>query len=299
MLWLLGQPQLEEYLSFVKNKVIGGARIAPFDLAQEWRLANDRYYQLEQSEAGDADRIAVRPLPAKLGSLAEEVRADPWYRSTFDTLPTTIEMVELDRLLMWQGQIDDTFAHGRSDTLGARPAPAALFKYCLPLRRDPPPFTVRRLSADRYQLISEATDMSASSPLLLDPAQCAMLAATGPVAAALAVPVSFGANFMSAIRSDNRVLLHNGYHRAYSLRRLGIRFAPCIVQTVTRRDELNYVADERVTSDPAFYFRAARPPMLRDFFDPLLVKRLRVHPIQTVIDIQVTASSWSASDLSA
>ena len=104
---------------------------------------------------------------------------------------------------------------------------------------------------------------------------------------------------MSAIRSDNRVLLHNGYHRAYSLRRLGIRVAPCIVQTVTRRDELNYVADERVTSDPAFYFRAARPPMLRDFFDPLLVKRLRVHPIQTVIDIQVTASSWSASDLSA
>ena len=124
------------------------------------------------------------------------------------------------------------------------------------------------MSAERYQFVSDATDFGAQTPQLLPHALLEALQATGPLAAALTIPIGFGANFLSAIRSDDRLLLHNGYHRAYALRALGIRYAPCIVQTVTRRDELKYAADLRVTGDPAFYFRAARPPMLRDFFDP-------------------------------
>jgi hypothetical protein len=117
------------------------------------------------------------------------------------------------------------------------------------------------------------------------------------VTTALAVPVGFDANFLSAIRSEDRVLLHNGYHRAFALRASGVTHAPCIVQTVTRRDELKYAADPRVSSDPGFYFRAARPPMLRDFFDPRLAKQLIVRPIRTVIDVALKVTSWSATEL--
>lgn len=297
LLWLLGQPHLEEYLSFVATRVVGGDRLSTTMLADEWRAANDRYYHLEQAEAGDADRIRTRPLPARLASRASAVTADPHFRATFDAVPTTIEWVELDRLILWQGAVDDTFATARTVALGPRPGAGRLFDYCLPLRRDSPPFSVRRLSADHYQIVSEATDLAAQSPRLLDPPALEALATTGPVAAALALPVAFGANFMSAIRSDDRLLLHNGYHRAYALRAIGVRYAPCIVQTVTRRDELKLVANSRVASDPAFYFCAARPPMLRDFFDPKLAKQLVVHPIRTVVDVRITAANLSATDL--
>lgn len=297
MLWLLGQPHLEEYLSFVARRVVGGDQLPVLALADEWRAANDHYYHLEQTEAGDADRVRTRTLPARLAARAKRVLADPHFGAIFDSVPTTIEMVELDRLIVWQGSVDDTFALARGASLGARPDPARLFDYCLPLQRDPPPFTMRRLGSDHYQIVSDATDLSAQSPRLLDAAARDMLATTGPVAAALAVPIAFGANFMSAIRSDDRLLLHNGYHRAYALRAAGVRYAPCIVQTVTRRDELKLIADTRVASDPAFYFRAARPPMLRDFFDPKLAKQLTVHPIRTVIDVRFTATSWLATDL--
>lgn len=297
MLWLLGQPHLEEYLSFVARRVVGGDQLPVLALADEWRTANDHYYHLEQTEAGDADRIGTRPLPARLAPRAQAVMANPHFRAIFDSVPTTIEMVELDRLILWQGSVDDSFAAARGASLGARPDPARLFDHCLPLRRDPPPFTIRRLASDHYQIVSDATDLSAQSPQLLDRIARDTLATTGPVVAALALPVAFGANFMSAIRSDDRLVLHNGYHRAYALRAMGVRHVPCIVQTVTRRDELKLIADTRVSSDPAFYFRAARPPMLRDFFDPKLAKQLIVHPIRTVIDVRLTATSSSATDL--
>ena len=129
LIWLLGQPHLEEYLSFVARKVVGGDAIPPFQLAEEWRAANDRYYALEQAEAGEADRIKTRALPKALASLADEVRADRYYQAIFDALPTTIEMVEIDRLVMWQGQVADRFATLRGEMLGRTPTPDALFRF--------------------------------------------------------------------------------------------------------------------------------------------------------------------------
>lgn len=295
IVWLLGQPHLEEYLAFVARRVVGGDAIAPFELAEEWRLANDRYFELEQSEAGDADQIKIRALPKRLAGLAKQVYADRYYQSIFDTLPTTIEMVEIDRLVVWQGQVADRFAMLRGAMLGPTPTPEALFRFCLPLERDLAPVSIRRLSAEHFQLVSDATDFGAQSPQFLSHDLLDALKSTGPLAAALTIPIGFGANFLSAIRSDNRLLLHNGYHRAYALRALGIRYAPCVVQTVTRRDELKYAADQRVAGDPAFYFRADRPPLLRDFFDPKLAKRLNVLPMQTVVDIQINVTSTSST----
>lgn len=297
LIWLLGQPHLEEYLSFVKRKVVGGAALSPRLLADEWRAANDHYYELEQREAGDADAIDVRPLPASMAALVENLAADRYYRATFDTLPTTVEMVELDRLVTWQGQIADRFATIRGHALGRAPTDEALFRFCFPPERDVPPITVRRLAADHFQFLCEATDFAARTPQLLALAQLDGICATGPLSAGIAVPLGFEANFLSAIRSDNRVLLHNGYHRAYALRALGFTHAPCIIQTVTRLDELKFAADPRVSGDPAFYFRAARPPMLRDFLNPRLAKSLTVRPIQTVIDVELKITSWSATDL--
>lgn len=297
MVWLLGQPHLEEYIAFVKRKVIGGAAMPSRAVADEWRAANDHYYELEHTEAGDADSIEVRPLPASMERLVARLRTDRYYQATFDTLPTTVEMVELDRLVVWQGQIEDHFAIRRAKALGRKPGAEALFGFCFPLERDLPPVTIRRIAADHYQFLSDATDFAALSPQLLAPDHFARLAATGPLVAALALPIGFGANFLSAIRSDRRILLHNGYHRAYALRALGHTHAPCIIQTVTRRDELKLAADPRVSSDPGFYFRAGRPPMLRDFFNPKLGKRLRVRPIQTVIDVELKVTSWNATDL--
>ena len=130
--WLLGQPHLSEYLEFVREKVRGGADIPPHKLADEWRAANDLYYELEKAEAGIAETVRTRPLDAKCAALVEEVRADRYFRNTFDTLPTEFVLVELDKLVASQIFVTHSFSNDLAARLGRRPSPEKLFRLCLP-----------------------------------------------------------------------------------------------------------------------------------------------------------------------
>jgi hypothetical protein len=51
---------------------------------------------------------------------------------------------------------------------------------------------------------------------------------------------------------------------------------PCIVQHVTRPEELEIVGPVELRHHPDRYVGTARPPMLKDYFDDRLRKILRV-----------------------
>lgn len=297
LVWLLGQPHLGDYLDFVKTKAIGGACIPPQRLADEWRAANDYYYELEQSEAGAADGIECRPLPAPMRPLARAVRAHPWFREAFGTLPTRIMMIELDRLIVSQTHVERPFAETLCGGLGASPDPEALFRFCLPVDRPHPPVRIQRLASDRWLFASASTDFRAHTLRLLPNDLLKRLVSYGPVSAALALPIGFGSNFLSAVLSGGRAVLQNGYHRAYALRALGLTHAPCAVTEVTRKDELRIVAGESVCDDPEFYFAAKRPPLLRDYFDPKIRKIVPIVPMETVIEVELKVRTSNAAQL--
>lgn len=288
VLWLLGQPQLADYLHFVEQNVVGGAAMSPRALADEWRAANDIYFELEESEAGIADEIDCQPLDSALEHLVRQLEADPHYLATFDALPVSVEMVELDRLVVSQLHVTSSFSEQRAQALGPCPSPEALFRYCQPLERDPSGVTIERSDNDRFIFSSVSTDLRPQDVHLLRSDQLPKLASIGAIAGAVAFSVGYGSNFLSAIRSDDRLVLHNGYHRAHSLRSLGITHAPCIVQSVTRRDELALAATEKVSGDPSFYFRARRPPILRDYFDQRLTRRFPVKRRRTIVEVEFT-----------
>lgn len=297
MVWLLGQPHLEDYLGFYRKKVIGGDKVDPRALTARWREANDLYYQLEQDEAGIADSIACRPLDRRLAGIAARLEANPWFRNSFDNLPYSIELVELDKLVVSQIQVENGFSHAIAARLGPKPTPAQLFRFCLPVERDLAPVSIQRLSANRYQFSSPSSDFRAHETVLMRNPELFDLNLPGPAAALLGISVGFGSNFLSAVRSGSRVVLQNGYHRAYALRSAGLTHAWCVVEHVTRKDELRLSATEEVLSDPAFYFAAKRPPILRDFFDPRIAEKVLTKPTNCLVEVEITVRSATITSL--
>ena len=112
------------------------------------------------------------------------------------------------------------------------------------------------------------------------------LGSTGRPVAVLGLAIGYGSNFLNVLHVENRLVLGNGSHRAYALRDLGVTQIPCLVQRVTRRDELDIVASGDLASSPDRYLKSARPPMLRDYFDPALRKIVPVYRKNRVVRIQ-------------
>ena len=290
---LLGQPPLCDFLAFLDNAVVDGKHMNRAELADEWRTANDYYHELEESEAGYADEIELRPLDPACRSLANDAMADPRYRYTYDTFPTSFMMVELDRLVVFQTHVTRQFTDKLAAQLAPSVEPEALFRFCLPPEAADTPVQTRKIGSERYAFTSESTDFRPHKPVLLRPDQICDHTTFGPMSGVVGLVVGFGSNFFTAIHCNDRLLLHNGYHRAYAMRAMGITHAPCIVQTVTRRDELEVAVKSVVADDPAFYFGSGRPPVLKDFFDPRIAKTFKVHKMLKMIEVSFSVRDFA------
>lgn len=291
-IWLLGQPPLKDHLDFIRRCVAGGDAMDPRALCDAWRKANDHYYDLERREAGLAERAVARPLPAAMKPLAEALSTHSHFRCTFDALPVTFGMVELDSLIVYQPHVTRPFVERLGARLDPAPDAAGLFHFCQPMDRRDPEVKVQRLGSGRYLFTCDSNDFRYHRSTLLRPEQVSDFETFGPMSFMVGAAIGFGGNFLSVIRSDRRMLLHNGYHRACALRAAGYTHAPAVIQTVTRRDELALVAPQCVVDEPAFYFGAARPPLLKDFFDPKIRTVLPVRRMEKMIEVTIDVNEY-------
>jgi hypothetical protein len=297
-MWLLGQAPLRKYLDFVDDMGLPGAVPARPDLVREWSAAALHYEDLERREAGIADHLACRELDPELAPLAAELMRTPRYTRTFGTLPGRIAMVEVAHLVVCQNHVTRSFVDRLKERLGPDPDPVTLFHFCLPREQSSAPVQIREMGGKRYVFRSESTDFRFHEPVLLAPGQLAGYDAYGAVAGVVGLVVGFSANFLNAVCDDDsgRLLLHNGYHRACALLELGITHAPCVIQTVTSRDELDLVAKPLVANDPGYFFNSPRPPLLKDYADPALRRILPIKKMSRTIEVNFEVRDYFVED---
>lgn len=282
--YLIGRPPASEFISYVKAQTIGGGTADIRVLMDAWRAANDRIAELERDEAGAADAATPNALPAEVGGLVANVTGDTVVANSFNAVPCSLGMVELDKLVVFQKQINLRYVRELRAQLGVAPTPEQVFRFALPYDHPVPPVTVGRTAPNIWVLSSPSADFRFLGGELVEPAQLVGFPHTGTPAAVLAVLVGHGSNYLNAIAAEGRLILNNGSHRAYALREAGLTHAPCLIQNVTRRDELELLSDE-VHKNADRYLTAPRPPMLKDYFDPQLRQVLTSARLGTQVQI--------------
>jgi hypothetical protein len=170
-IWLLGQPPLARYLEFVSEQVVDGDSADRAALTDEWRAANDYYQELERSEAGLANQVEHTELDPSLDALAVQLKDHSRYRKAFDILPTSIGMVQLDRLIVYQKHVSRYFIDILKARLGPAPDAEAVFRFCLPLEAPQAPVQIRQVGSRRYVFCSDSADFRFHESVLLRPDQ--------------------------------------------------------------------------------------------------------------------------------
>jgi len=273
-LYLIGRPPLNKFLKFVRNHAV--KPLGEGELTEAWQAAHAVIRRLEKEEAGIADDPPLGKLGPEYEPLLIEFLKDPLVHYGFNTVPTDVAIVELDRMVVYQEHIDVTHSRRLEGMLGATPSRTDLFRTCLPYDHPQPPVTWSRVSPGKFVFISPSNDLRLLGPMGLRPRELKETPG-GNLVGVAGVSVGFGSNFMNAIYAEKRLILNNGSHRAFTLRQMGVTHVPCIVQHVSSRDELEVVASSAVRRNPDLYLKHARPPMLKDYFNPQLRLVMPVH----------------------
>jgi hypothetical protein len=275
--FLIGRPPLKRWLNFVADLAVGeGHTVNTRALTDEWRAAHAHIRDLEKREAGWADKPEIRPLPAHLEPLREQVSKDPLFHRANRIVTAEIVMVELDRLVVYQKHINLAHVQAVKDKLGPAPSEEEIFRLCLPVDHAQPPIRTMKSGSNSYVFVSPSNDLRLLGDTLFGPAYLTGQSGLGVISGIVGIVVGFSHNFLHAIQAEGRLILNNGSHRAYALRDLGITHAPCLVKRVSSPEEFQAVAPSDVRRNPELFLRHPRPSVLKDYFDPRLRKLVDV-----------------------
>ncbi len=277
--FLIGRPTLDQFLDFVidhSDPSDANERPDERELIDEWKRASECVRKLEEEERGWADNPEIRSLDPRLHHLRDALFADPLFSRTIRAVPADIGVVELDRLVVYQKHINLDFTRTLRDRLPPSPSDEEIFRFCLPFDHPRPPVTWKRLNRSNVAFYSPSNDLRYLGMMFLRPENIVDQPPRGDIVGVVGLAVGFGSNFFNVIHVENRLVVHNGSHRAFTLRSHGITHAPCIIKHVSSREELAVVASSDLRRNPDRYLRHPRPSVLKDYFDPRLKKVLPI-----------------------
>jgi hypothetical protein len=288
--YLFAHTRLPDFLAFMTGETVDGPTADPARLAADWRPAAARFCDLQKAEAGWADGAAVGPLPKTLEPLVRRVAADPVFRRSFTAVPGEVGLVELDRLVVSQKTVNLSHGARVREQLGPTPSLDDVFRVCLPFDHPTPPARIARVASESFVFASESNDLRFLDTRVLRPDQVTDFPATGPLVGVVGVAVGYGSNFLNALALDGRLVLNNGYHRAYALRVAGVMRVPCVVQRLAGPEDLEHVGRPAIRRDRDILFGLARPPTVKDYFDPTLcrtvVRSRRTRHVRVTVSVE-------------
>jgi hypothetical protein len=248
------------------------------EIEERFRVAAAQMEELRRRESGLPDTIVVESPPEKLLTRLEQITSDVLFRRAFAAVPISIAIVEIDRLVAPQRTVNLDYVAHLNSQLSSEDLDA-LVEFCLVQCSSPPAVKVLQVSNDEILFSSHCADLRLlggfSKPVGSDDLAWAHVG--GQPTSAVTLLLGFGAAPVNAWRTNTRLVLNNGFHRACVLRSRGISRMPIVVQHVSNA-ELQIPDDELFGLSRDYLLRDARPVLMKDFFNPMLTLDLGFKP---------------------
>jgi hypothetical protein len=235
----------------------------------DWVRAAQLFQGIVTAETGEPDTARTRPVSEGARKYFEVVKSTPAFQATFAQYPIDIVEVEIDKLVACQRTVHLDHANSLAEKFRSE---SNILEFCFGHAAAGSAIRVGRTGANAFTYSSENPSLR-----LLGASQAPYTSngrhPGGEPVQAITLLIGFGSPIVNLYRVGNRLILSNGFHRLYTLRSLGIEYAPAVIQTVTHPElELPpMIADlprEYVTS-------ATRPGLMKDFFNPGLTCEIR------------------------
>ncbi|MGB4116623.1 MAG: hypothetical protein WBK51_08775 [Polaromonas sp.] len=291
VLCLTGVTRLADFITFVRERTTGGVERELGELAGTWRKAACSFEALQATEAGIADSVKVLPLPRMLRTHVKKLTKLAHFQQTFSSVPVAFGMVELDKLVVYQQHIMSSSVLKMTQTLTPDMNHTAMADLCLPLTQTDAGFRMVSQDDGRFIFLSDNHDARFQGAQLVKPSDIKGLKINGYSQAVVALSVGFTTNVLNVVRYGSRMVLNNGYHRAFALRQMGVTHAPCLIQVCAHWEDLSLVGSREMMDNGPVYFSAARPPLLKDFADPGLTLAFPAKALRKEIRIKYDADS--------
>ncbi len=267
---LLGFMEEDEALQFLQGMCFWDTDKEQNELRDLWRTCRDGVKRLE----GNYEEPRLVDLPDKATPHLDTVQKAPMFQQAFAGRDIEFKGVELRSLVAFQKFVDVDFC----DQLGWASKgmeSAATLKACIPERF--PLETLLHVNPQERSI----TFISRQ----LNPTIIGLAVAKGddgnPVAQ---FTLGSNANYLQAVQYRGRVLLKNGYHRAYAMLAAGVTYAPCIL--MEGRGLLDTgAAREGFFGEHLLY--SGRPPLVRDFLNDAVAQDIRLRGVKKVVRIRV------------
>jgi len=232
-----------------------------------WDALRPKVSALAASEAGLPDTITIEPLSESARAFAAATLADPLVARTFGAWRHEIAMAEVDKIVFPQRAVNEEYAGQLARTFPPSPDLDALLQICVAARADMAPIQHLEVAPNTHVFSSPNTDLRFLGAFLKESVgaeDIPLVEAGGLPAAAVAGFVGYGSPVINAFRVGTRLILNNGHHRLYMLRKLGVTIIPMLILDVP-----NPLAELplAIAGVPRELCLAPRPPVVKDLLD--------------------------------
>ena len=275
----------------IKNKCIEDEYANRSQIFQEWNHATESLRKIEKEEEGAADNCEISDINS---GLIEAIKLNPTITNSFSGQVLDFSMVELDNIIATQREILLDYVDQLTKKIPKNPSEDDLLKFCLiPEKQVPKPKPTRK-SSNSWYFSTPSHDFRFLGGYLKNEFTKDDIEFTkvgGVPTHAIMLFVGYGAGCMTATSVNGRVILTNGFHRAYALRKKGIKKIPLLLKKIGNAD-LDF-PDEIHGLKKDYLLKYPRPIMIKDFFNDDLVRVFKRKQMTTVLNVK-----WSSDKVS-